>query len=190
MKIIRKILSVVLVGVLSIGVSISVYAAESDVDSCDYVPNEGVISDISDVFEMEMQDGEVTIIGNYVVEYQEETICLNPYSRATTRDYVSTSHYKITNNGNEQEWYKVVQTTNYTYDGVTARINSSNCNLNVTTYYSDCQYTVNINTVDNSSSTDPTYTIGLTMRLPSQYITIRDVVTVHANGTHNKAHYE
>lgn len=124
------------------------------------------------------------------MEYQEDTVCLNPYSRATTRDYVSTSHYKITNNGNEQEWYKVVQTTNYTYDGTMARINASNCHLGVDVYYSGCQHTVNINTVDNSSATNPTYTIGLTMRFPSQYLTIKDIVTVHADGTTNKVHIE
>lgn len=190
MKALKKVTSLVLTGVLLMGISINVNAAEKLPENSIYVPNEEINTDVSNIMGTELQNGEKTIIGDYIVEYQEEIVCLNPYSRATTKDYVSTSHYKITNNGNEQEWYKVVQTTNYTYDGKTAKINTSSCNLNVTSYYSECDYTVNINTVDNSSSTAPTYTIGLRMKLPSQYITIKDVVTVYADGTHNKAHYE
>lgn len=188
MKVIKKIVAFALVGLMFVGYSIDVRAEEILTNSS-YVPNENTVESMLNVIGTELQNGDEVVIGDYTIEYQEEIVCLNPYSRATTKDYVSTSHYKISNNGNEQEWYKVVQTTNYTYDGKTAKINTADCLLSVTTYYSDCSYTVDINTVDNSSSTDPTYTIGLTMKLPSQYITIKDVVTVHADGTHNKAHY-
>lgn len=120
------------------GISINANAAERSPESNIYVPNEEVNTDMSNIMGTELQNGEKIVIGDYTVEYQEDIVCLNPYSRATTKDYVSTSHYKITNNGTEQEWYKVVQTTNYTYDGKTAKINTSSCNLNVTKYYDEC----------------------------------------------------
>lgn len=190
MKVLKKVMSLVLTGVLLVGVSTNVNAAEKIYESIDYVPNEVTNADVSNIIGTELQNGEKTIIGDYTVEYQENTICLNPNSRATTKDYTHTSHYKITNNGNEQEWYRVIQTTNYTYDGKTAKINTSSCNLNVTKYYTEGDYSVNINTIDNSSNTNPTYTIGLTMKFPSQSLTIKDVVTIHADGTHNRTHYE
>lgn len=190
MKVLKKVMTVILVGVLLIGTTLSVSAEEITSVSSNYLPNEKNDSEMIDIMGRELQNGEKVVIGDYTVEYQEEIICLNPHSRETTKNYISTSHYSITNNGNSQEWYKVVQTTNYTYDGRTARINTNSCNLNVTKYYEECSYTINTNTVDNSSSTDPTYTIGLTMKLPSQSLTIVDVVTVHADGTCNKTHYE
>lgn len=190
MKVFKSVMTVVLTGILLMGTAFSVNAEEKFSVSSNYVPNEITDSEVIDIMGIELQSGDKVVIGDYTIEYQEEIICLNPNTRETTKNFISTSHYYVTNNENRVEWYKVEQTTNYTYDGRTARINTNSCNLNVTKYYQDCSYTVDINTVDNSSSTDPTYTIGLTMKLPSQYITIVDVVTVHADGTHNKTHYE
>lgn len=183
-------MTLVLVGALLLIDSINIYAAENVVESRDYTPIEGTSIDPSIMMGTELQNGEKIIVGDYTIEYSENTVCLNPHSRATTKDYNHTSHYKITNNGSEQEWYKIVQTTNYTYDGKTARINTDRCNLNVTKYYAEGRYTVDDQTVDNSSSTDPTHTVKLTMQFPSRSLTIKDVVTVHADGTHNYSHYE
>lgn len=190
MKVLKKAMSLVLTGVLLVGISTNVNAAEKIYESIDYVPNEGTNIDVSDIIGSELQNGEKTIIGEYTVEYQGNIVCLNPNSRATTKEYSYTSHYKISNNGNEQEWYRIIQTTNYTYDGKTVQINTSSCNLNVTKYYDDATYTVNQNLVNNSSNTAPTYTIGLTMKFPSQSLTITDVVTAYADGTTIRTHYE
>lgn len=190
MKTFKKVVSLVLAGVLLMGTSINTNAAERHPVISNYVPDEESNADILiDLAEMELQNGEKIVIGEYTIEFQEETICLNPYSRATTKDFVNTSIYKISHDGIEQDWYKVVQTTNYTYDGKTAKINTDSCLLTVTTYYPECNYTIDTNTVDNSSSTAPTYTIGLTMDLMTYSISIVDVVTINADGTHNLAHY-
>lgn len=189
MKVCKRVMLLILTWVLLIGTANNVNAAERIPESNNYVPSEKSDISVVDMMDTEVQKGEKYVIGDYTIEYQEEIVCANPYTRATTKNYVSTSHYKITRNGSEQEWYKVVQTTNYTYDGITAKINTNSCNLSVTSYYEECSYSVNINSVDNSNSAAPTYTIGLTMKLPSQSITIIDVVTVKADGTYSKTHY-
>lgn len=189
MKLFRKTILFIFIGILLSSIATNVNAAEKQLSTNSYVPNEGHAADVPSLTGIELSNGEQIVIGNYTIEYTEEIIRTPSYGRATTTSWAKTSHYKITNNGNEQEWYKIVQTTNYTYDGKTAKINTSKCSLDVTKYYTEGDYTVNINTVDNSSNTDPTYTIGLTMKFPSQSLTIIDVVTVHADGTHNFTHY-
>ncbi len=39
-------------------------------------------------------------------------------------------------------------------------------------------------------NTSPTYSIGVSMTMPSGTLNIQDVVTVYANGTHHKSHSE
>lgn len=190
MKMAKKIISLVVAGIMLMGIDVNVYAAEQLLISNTYVPSENNDTDILGMLGTELQSGEKIVIGDYSIEYQEETVYLNSNARATTTECVKTTSYMIYNNGNVEEWYRVIQTTNYTYDGKTAKINTSSCSLIVNTYNKECSHKVNINTVNNSSSIAPTYTIGLTMKLSAQSINIEDVVTVFANGAYCTTHYE
>ena len=116
MKVCKRVMLLILTWVLLIGTANNVNAAERIQESNNYVPSEKSDISVVDMMDTEVQKGEKYVIGDYIIEYQEEIVCANPYTRATTKNYVSTSHYKITRNGSEQEWYKVVQTTNYTYE--------------------------------------------------------------------------
>ncbi|MDE6312168.1 MAG: hypothetical protein K2M46_00835 [Lachnospiraceae bacterium] len=190
MKVLKKVMSFVLAAMVVMVTAVNADAAEDFSVSSNYTPWEESGFDVLADVGTELQNGEKKVIGNYTIEYQEKVVCLTSYTNSSTKNYVSTSHYNITNNGNEQEWYKIEQTTNYTYNGRTVKINAASCNLNVTTYYPECSYTINKNTIDNSSNTAPTYTIGVTMKLSSKSITITDVVTAYADGTHSKTHYQ
>lgn len=166
------------------GNKISVDAADN------YIPNENSIEISVNHPGTELQDGDIIKFDNYIIEYKQEVICDNPNSRSTTTTWSSISSYGVYNSTDSDEWYKVTQITNYTYDGTSVQINTENCLLNVKTYKSDCDYTVNINTVNNSSTTAPTYTIGLSIKLPLSWLTFIDTATVYVDGTTNLSHVE
>ena len=78
MKILKKVMTLALMGVLILENSSNVYAAEKIVESRDYVPTEGT-GNILGIMGMELQNGDKIVVG----------------------DYTKTSYYKVSNNGTE-----------------------------------------------------------------------------------------
>lgn len=173
MKLIKKIVSFVLAGAVLLCCGFDARAAEVT-SSMDFVPAEFAEGSM-----------EKTEFGDYSISIENK--CQVVYADATTLTWNSITEYGVYST--EEVWYKITQKTNYTYDGSTVHINTENCKLNVTCYKDECDYTVNINTVNNTSTTAPTYTIGVSMKMHN-WLTIVDVATVYADGTTNLQHSE
>ena len=89
MQKIKKIVMFVLVGLIVMEPSITVKAEELDTNTyC--VPYEKATEAVLDLKDVDLQDGEKIVIGDYTIEYQTEDICLNSYARATTKNHVRT----------------------------------------------------------------------------------------------------
>lgn len=185
----KKILSLLLIGIMLVESKFSVNAANISNDN-NYIPYESVCEIISEQTGIELNDGDKIVFDNYTIEVEKQIIYENSNSKSTTTTWSSISSYGVYNNVDSDEWYRITQVTNYTYDGTSVHINTENCKLNVTTYKSNCDYTININTVNNSSTTAPTYTIGLSLYLPLGWLTFVDVATVYTDGTTNLSHTE
>lgn len=189
----KKLLSLIIGLVMVAGMSLNAFAAEntdSVVVSNTFQAQEGTILGMQELLSLEMDDGQSIVMGDITITYHEEITPDNMFMRATTNTYTKTSNFDISFTNGTQRWYTLTQVTNYTYDQTTVKINTSNCKFTVTTYYSDCVYSINTNTVDNSNSKAATYTVGYTLKLGSQTKSFTDVVTAYANGTTGFSHNE
>ena len=83
-----------------------------------------------------------------------------------------------------EEWYKITQTTNYTFDGNSVKINIGEglSTVKVDEYKSECSYRLLNNSINNSDSKAATYTITVSMNLPDGWLRITDVVTAYPDG--------
>ena len=173
MNFVKKIVSFVLVGAVLLCCGFDVRAAEV-ISSMNYVPGEFVEESMEI---LEFDDYSIII----------ENKCQMVYADATTKIWNSITDYGVYST--EEIWYTITQTINYTYDGTTVHINTENCNLNVKCHKTECEYTVDTNTVNNTSTTSPTYTISLSLKMLS-WMKVIDVATVYADGSTNLTHTE
>ena len=155
-----------------------------------YAADENFTDSIS-LSEINLKNGETISFDDYEITYYENTVSNNNHisllQAGTTTTYTTTSHYAINDKNNIA--YDVVQITNYTYDFRTVTINKSDSKLSITSKTGKSA-NVTENTIANSNSNSATYTVAYTLPFTSKNLSFRDVVTVYANGTHSKAHYQ
>lgn len=138
-----------------------------------------------DLSELDLQNGESVEIGDFCVSFLEVDI-YNPLN--TTHTYTKASTYAITNNKTHQDWYKVVQKTNYSYNKTNyVWINKANSKLSVTKLVNDASYSITENNITNSG-TYANYKIGVKMKLGSKTLNISDTVHVYPNGQSSFEH--
>lgn len=80
--------------------------------------------------------------------------------------------------------YKITQTSNYTFDGNSVKINIREglSTVKADEYKSECSYRPLKNSTNNSDSKAATYTITVSMNLPYGWLRITDVVTAYPDG--------
>ena len=189
MKIVDCMIAFILMGVLFGTGTLNVQAANEPRGSI-YTATEEDLPEVTDFSGLELKDGDKIKMGDYVIEVSEKIVCTESLSRSETKSWQSITTYGVYQGS--VAWYKITQTTNYTYDGTTAHINTGagKSTVLVEKLQSDCAYSINKNSVNNTNSKAPTYTIEVSMKFPNRWLTITDVATVYPDGNTSLKHNE
>lgn len=180
--------SIIMAVVLFLGNGMTAQAAESTGGMNQYIPIEEKGEMNLRLSGTTLNDGDKIVVGDYTIEYNEEITYEEKNTRSTTNTWTRTATYGVF--ATNEEWYKITQKTNYTFDGTTVKINTESCMLTVNQLKSECDHTVLTNTVYSGSTTAPYYKIEVSMSMPSGWLTICDIATVYANGTTSLQHSE
>lgn len=187
MKAMKQVIALFLVGVMVLGTGINANAEEAPLRSTTYtaVAEEDSVN-IEDLIDEELHDGDVIHYGEYTIKVSKEIVCVDtPASRAAseTKVYRSITTYGVYSP--REEWYKITQITNYTFDGNSVKINVGEGKTGVTVeqFKPECSYRLLNKSVDNSNSKAATFTITVSMNLPAGWLRITDVVTAYPDGS-------
>lgn len=187
MKAIKQVIALFLVGIMVIVSGINANAEEAPLRSTTHtaVAEEDSVN-IEDLIGEELKDGDVLQYGEYTIKVSKKIVCndaLTSRANSQTKVYQSITTYGVYSP--REEWYKITQTTNYTYDGNSVKINIGEglTTVKVEEYKSECSYRVLQRSVNNSNSKAATFTITVSMNLPNGWLRITDVVTAYPDGT-------
>lgn len=125
MKAMKQVIALFLVGIMVIGSGINANAEEAPLRSNTYtaVAEEDSVN-IEDLIDEKLKDGDVLQYGKYTIKVSKKIVCndtLASRAGSQTKVYQSITTYGVYSP--REEWYKITQTTNYTFDGNSVIIN-------------------------------------------------------------------